>query len=137
MNSVGLMKDRAKMTPNVLMVSYVNQIVAVKKTNLMGQSVVKSLSLVVLTIQERTHAVAAWTSVMLIRESAVLIATAWEIFNVAPTIVVGQMKLTVALTHLMMEVNFWYSQKLPMSFLRSIYDYYKFWAITYYMCSWN
>ena len=59
MNSVGLMKDRAKVTPNVLIVSYVNQIVAVKKTNLMGQSVVKSLSLVVLTIQERTHAVAA------------------------------------------------------------------------------
>ena len=130
MNSVGLMKDRAKVTPNVLMVSYVNQIVVVKKTNLMGRSVAKSLSLVVLTIQERTPAVAAWTSVMLIRESAVLIATAWEIFNVAPTIVVGQMKLTVALTHLMMEVNFWYSQKLPMSFLRSIYDYYKFWAIT-------
>ena len=120
MNSVGLMKDRAKMTPNVLMVSYVNQIVAVKKTNLMGPSVVKSLSLVVLTIQERTPAVAAWTSVMLIRESAVSIATAWEIFNVAPTIVVGQMKLTVALTHLMMEVNFWYTQKLPLSFLRSI-----------------
>ena len=59
MNSVGLMKDPAKVTPNVFMVSYVNQIVAVKKTNLMGQSVVKSLSLVVLTIQERTHAVAA------------------------------------------------------------------------------
>ena len=59
MNSVGLMKDRAKMTPNVLMVSYVNQIVAVKKTNLMGPSVVKSLSLVVLTIHERTPAVAA------------------------------------------------------------------------------
>ena len=59
MNSVGLMKDRAKVTPNVLIVSYVNQIVAVKKTNLMGRSVVKSLSLVVLTIQERTHAVAA------------------------------------------------------------------------------
>ena len=110
MNSVGLMKDRAKVTPNVLIVSYVNQIVAVKKTNLMGRSVVKSLSLVVLTIQERTHAVAAWTSVMLIRESAVSIATAWEIFNVAPTIVVGQMKLIVALTHLMMEVNFWYTQ---------------------------
>ena len=130
MNSVGLMKDHAKMTPNVLMVSSVNQILAVKKAHVMAQSVVKSLSLVVLTIQERTHAVAAWTSVMLIRESAVLIATAWEIFNVAPTIVVGQMKLIVALTHLMMEVNFWYSQKLPMSFLRSIYDYYKFWAIT-------
>jgi len=31
-------------------------------------------------------------------------ATAWEIFNAAPTIVVGQMKLTVALTHLMLEV---------------------------------
>ena len=60
------------------------------------------------------------------REIAEIIVTAWEIFNVAPTIVVGQMKLIVALTHLMMEVNFWYSQKLPMSFLRSIYDYYKF-----------
>ena len=106
MNSVGLMKDRAKVTPNVLIVSYVNQIVAVKKTNLMGRSVVKSLSLVVLTIQERTHAVAAWTSVMLIKESAVSIATAWEIFNVAPTIVVGQMKLTVALTHPILEVYF-------------------------------
>ena len=32
------------------------------------------------------------------------IATAWEIFNVAPTIVVGQMKLTVALTHPILEV---------------------------------
>ena len=107
MNSVGLMKDHAKMTPNVLMVSSVNQILAVKKTYVMAQSVVKSLSLVVLTIQEPTHVVAAWTSVMLIRESAVLIATAWEIFNVAPTIVVGQMKLTVAPTHLMLEVNVW------------------------------
>ena len=47
---------------------------------------------------------------MLMRESAVATATAWEIFNAAPTIVVGQMKLTVALTHLMMEVNFWYTQ---------------------------
>ena len=43
---------------------------------------------------------------MLIRESVVAIVTAWEIFNAAPTIVVGQMKLAVALTHLMMEVNF-------------------------------
>ena len=59
MNSVGLMKDRAKMTSNALMVSYVNQTLAVKKTYLMAQSVVKSLSLVVLTIQEQTLAVAA------------------------------------------------------------------------------
>ena len=59
MNSVGLMKDRAKMTPNVLMVSSVNQILAVKKTYVMAQSVVKSLSLVGLTIQEQTLAVAA------------------------------------------------------------------------------
>jgi hypothetical protein len=59
MNSVGLMKDRAKMTPNVLMVSYVNQILAVKEPYLMGQSVVKSLFLVVLTIQGQTLAVAA------------------------------------------------------------------------------
>ena len=59
MNSVGLMKDRAKMTPNVLMVSYVNQILAVKKTYLMAQSVVKSHCLVVLTIQGPALAVAA------------------------------------------------------------------------------
>ena len=59
MNSVGLMKDRAKVTPNVLMVSYVNQILAVKKPYLTGQSVVKSLSLVVLTIHGQTLAVAA------------------------------------------------------------------------------
>ena len=39
------------------------------------------------------------------RESAVSIVTAWEIFTVAPTTVVGQMKLTVVLTHLMSEVN--------------------------------
>ena len=38
------------------------------------------------------------------RESAVAIATAWEIFNVAPTIVVGQMKLIVAPTHQIKEV---------------------------------
>ena len=42
------------------------------------------------------------------RESAVAIATAWEIFNVAATIVVGQMKRTVALTHLILEVYFFY-----------------------------
>ena len=59
MNSVGLMKDRAKMTPNVFMVSYVNQILAVMKTYLIAQSVVKSLCLVVLTIQGPTLAVAA------------------------------------------------------------------------------
>ena len=59
MNSVGLMKDRAKMTPNVLMVSSVNQILAVKKTYVMAQSVVERLSLVGLTIQEQTLAVAA------------------------------------------------------------------------------
>ena len=41
---------------------------------------------------------------MLMRESAVAIATAWEIFNVAPTIVVGQMKLTVAPIHPIKEV---------------------------------
>ena len=39
------------------------------------------------------------------RDSAVATATAWEIFNVAPTIVVGQMKLTVAPTLLMLEVK--------------------------------
>ena len=59
MNSVGLMKDRAKVTPNVLMVSYVNKILAVKKTYLIAQSVVKNLCLVVLTIQGPTLAVAA------------------------------------------------------------------------------
>ena len=58
-NSVGLMKDRAKMTPNVLMVSSVNQILAVKRTYVMARSVVKSLSLVVLTIPEQIPAVAA------------------------------------------------------------------------------
>ena len=42
------------------------------------------------------------------RESVVAIVTAWAIFNVAPKIVVGQMKLTVALTHLMLEVIFFY-----------------------------
>ena len=108
MNSVGLMKDRAKVTPNVSMLSYVNQILAVKEPYLMGQSVVKSLSLVVLTIPEQSPAVAAWTNAMLMRESAVAIATAWEIFNAAPTIVVGQMKLTVALTHPILEVYFFY-----------------------------
>ena len=40
------------------------------------------------------------------RESAVATATAWEIFDAAPTIVVGQMKLTVALTHPILEVYF-------------------------------
>ena len=59
MNSVGLMKDRAKMTPNVLMVSSVNQILAEKKTYVMARSVVKRLSLVVLTIPEQSPAVAA------------------------------------------------------------------------------
>ena len=105
MNSVGLMKDRAKMTPNVLMVSYVNQILTVKKTYLIAQSVVKSLCLVVLTILGPTLAVAAWINATLTRESAVAIVTVWEIFNAAPTIVVGQMKLTVALTLLMLEVK--------------------------------
>ena len=38
------------------------------------------------------------------RESAVTIVTAWGIFNVAPTTVVGQMKLTVAHTHPIKEV---------------------------------
>ena len=37
------------------------------------------------------------------------IVTVWEIFNAAPTIAAGQMKLTVALTHLMLEVNFGYT----------------------------
>ena len=109
MNSVGLMKDRAKMTPNVLMVSSVNQILAVKKTYVMAQSVVKSLSLVVLTIPEQSPAVAAWTNAMLMRESAVAKVTAWEIFNAAPTIVAGQMKLTVALNQITLEVNFWFA----------------------------
>ena len=59
MNSVGLMKDRAKVTPNVLMVSYVNKILAVKNTFLIAQIVVKSLCHVVLTIQGQTLAVAA------------------------------------------------------------------------------
>ena len=59
MNSVGLMKDRAKVTPNVSMLSYVNQILAVKEPYLTGQSGVKSLSLVVITIQGQTLAVAA------------------------------------------------------------------------------
>ena len=40
------------------------------------------------------------------RDSAVATATAWEIFNAALTIVVGQMKLTVALTHPILEVYF-------------------------------
>mgnify|MGYP006903689446 CR=1 FL=1 len=40
------------------------------------------------------------------RESAVAIATVMEIFNAASIIVVGQMKLTVALTHKTLEVNF-------------------------------
>jgi hypothetical protein len=39
------------------------------------------------------------------REIAEIIVTAWEIFNVAPTIVVGQMKQTVAPTHIIKEVN--------------------------------
>ena len=43
------------------------------------------------------------------RDSAVAIVTVWEIFNAAPTIAAGQMKLTVALTHLMLEVNFGYT----------------------------
>ena len=38
------------------------------------------------------------------RESALTIATAWEIFDVAPTTVVGQMKLTVAPIHPIKEV---------------------------------
>ena len=38
------------------------------------------------------------------RESAVITVTAWGIFNVAPTTVVGQMKLTVAHTHPIKEV---------------------------------
>ena len=42
------------------------------------------------------------------RDGAVAIVTVWEIFNAAPTIVAGQMKLTVALTHLMLGVNFGY-----------------------------
>ena len=37
------------------------------------------------------------------------IVTVWEIFNAAPTIVAGQMKLTVALTLLMLGVNFGYT----------------------------
>ena len=41
---------------------------------------------------------------MLMRESALTIVTAWEIFDVAPTTVVGQMKLTVAPTHPIKEV---------------------------------
>ena len=40
------------------------------------------------------------------RDSAVATATAWEILNVALTIVVGQMKLTVALIHPILEVYF-------------------------------
>ena len=40
------------------------------------------------------------------RDSAVAKATAWEIFNAALTIVVGQMKLTVALIHPILEVYF-------------------------------
>ena len=42
----------------------------------------------------------------LMRGGAVAIATVWEIFYAALTIVVGQMKLIVALTHLMLEVDF-------------------------------
>ena len=41
---------------------------------------------------------------MLMRESALTIVTAWEIFDVALTTVVGQMKPTVAPTHPMKEV---------------------------------
>ena len=52
MNSVGLMKDHAKMTPNVCLDSYANQMLAVKKTCLMARSVVKSLSLALTIIQE-------------------------------------------------------------------------------------
>ena len=41
------------------------------------------------------------------RDSAVATATAWEILYAALTIVVGQMKLTVALTHPILEVYFY------------------------------
>ena len=75
------------------------------KTFLMAPGAAHSLSHVITTTQEPIPAATICISVTLMRVTVMTMATAMAIFNVELKIVIGLIRLIVAPTHLMKEVN--------------------------------